>query len=50
MGWAMPAREPPVKIQVVLDNHSAHTSKETRAYLATKPNRFAFVFTPVHAS
>ena len=39
-----------VKIQVVLDNHSAHTSKETRAYLATKPNRFAFVFTPVHAS
>ena len=40
----------PVKIQVVLDNHSAHTSKETRAYLATKPNRFEFVFTPVHAS
>jgi len=41
---------PAVKIQVVLDNHSAHTSQETRAYLATKPNRFAFVFTPVHAS
>ena len=39
-----------MKIQVVLDNHSAHTSKETRTYLATKPNRFAFVFTPVHAS
>ena len=39
-----------VKIQVVLDNHSAHVSKETRRYLATKPNRFAFVFTPVHAS
>lgn len=41
---------PDVKIQVVLDNHSAHTSKETRAYLATVPNRFDFVFTPTHAS
>ncbi len=41
---------PAVKIQVVLDNHSAHTSQETRAYLATVPNRFAFVFTPTHAS
>jgi len=39
-----------VRIQVVLDNHSAHTSKETRAYLATVPNRFEFVFTPIHAS
>ncbi len=39
-----------MKIQVVLDNHSAHTSKETRAYVATKRNRFAFVFTPVHNS
>ncbi len=24
-------------IRVVLDSHSAHTSKETRAYLATRP-------------
>ena len=39
-----------VKIQVVLDNHSAHTSQDTRAYLATVPNRFEFVFTPKHAS
>ena len=39
-----------MKIQVVLDNHSAHTSQETRAYLATKPKRFEFVFPPVHAS
>ena len=39
-----------VKIQVVLDNHSAHTSPETRADLARKPNRFAFVCTPVHAA
>lgn len=33
-----------------LDNHSAHTSKETRAYLETKPGRFEFVFTPKHGS
>lgn len=38
------------KIVVLLDNHSAHRSKETKAYLATVPNRFLFVFTPVHAS
>lgn len=31
-------------------NHSAHTLKETRAYLTTVPNRFDFVFTPKHAS
>ncbi|WAH37037.1 IS630 family transposase [Alicyclobacillus dauci] len=38
------------KIQMILDNHSAHTSKETQAYLETVPNRFVFVFTPKHAS
>lgn len=37
-------------IRLVLDNHSAHTSKETRAYLATRPGRFVFVFTPKHGS
>lgn len=37
-------------IRVILDNHSAHISKETRAYLATVPNRFDFVFTPKHGS
>ena len=42
--------EPDLRIQVVLDNHSAHTSKETRAYLETVPNRFDFVFTPKHGS
>ena len=41
---------PEVKIQMILDNHSAHTSKETRAYLQSVPNRFEFVFTPKHAS
>ena len=37
-------------IRVILDNHSAHVSKETRDYLATVPNRFEFVFTPKHGS
>jgi len=37
-------------IRIVLDNHSAHISKETRHYLATVPNRFEFVFTPKHGS
>jgi len=38
------------KIKILLDNHSVHTSKETRAYLATVPERFEFVFTPKHGS
>src|SRR6266581_4553999 len=38
------------KIRLVLDNHSAHISKETRAYLQTMPQRFVFVFTPKHGS
>lgn len=38
------------RIRVVLDNHSAHISKETRSFLATLPNRFEFTFTPVHGS
>ena len=37
-------------IRLILDNHSAHTSKETRAYLAKNPGRFEFVFTPTHGS
>lgn len=37
-------------IRLVLDNHSAHTSKETQRYLATRPGRFEFVFTPKHGS
>lgn len=39
-----------VRIRLVLDNHSAHVSQETRAYLASTTNRFEFVFTPVHGS
>ncbi len=38
------------KIRIVLDNHSAHISKETRQYLASVPNRFEFIFTPKHGS
>lgn len=38
------------RIRVILDNHSAHISKETRAYLDGIPNRFEFVFTPKHGS
>ncbi len=35
---------------MVLDNHSAHISKETQAYLKKHPDRFEFVFTPKHGS
>ena len=38
------------KIRLILDNHSAHTSKETQEYLNKVPGRFEFVFTPTHGS
>jgi transposase len=41
---------PECTIRLILDNHSAHLSKETRAYLATRPNRFKYVLTPTHGS
>jgi transposase len=41
---------PGPRIRIVLDNHSAHIGKETRAFLATLPNRFEFTFTPKHGS
>ena len=38
-------------IKLILDNHSAHISKETKAWIATRPEgRFTFVFTPKHGS
>jgi transposase len=38
-------------IKLILDNHSAHISKETRGWLAEQPaGRFEFVFTPKHGS
>jgi transposase len=41
---------PELTLRVILDNHSAHISKETRAYLASRPNRFTYVHTPKHGS
>ena len=38
------------KLRLLLDNHSAHISKATRAYLSLHPQRFEFVFTPKHGS
>jgi transposase len=38
-------------IKLILDNHSAHISKEIRAWLdAQPPRRFEFTFTPKHGS
>ena len=38
-------------IKLILDNHSAHISKETKAWLADQPaHRFEFTFTPKHGS
>ncbi len=38
-------------IKLILDNHSAHISRETRAWLdARPPGRFEFTFTPKHGS
>jgi len=47
----MDAYYPPEStIRIVLDNHSAHISKETMNYLAAKPGRFIYVHTPKHGS
>jgi transposase len=38
-------------IKLILDNHSAHISRETQAWLAAQPaDRFEFTFTPKHGS
>lgn len=37
-------------IRLIMDNHSAHISKETKAFLASRPNRFQYVLTPKHGS
>ena len=42
---------PPAQtLRLILDNHSAHTSKQTQRYLAEKPQRFQFVFVPKHGA
>jgi len=38
------------RIRLLLDNHSAHLSKETQGWLSLHPHRFEFVFTPKHGS
>ena len=38
------------KLRIILDNHSAHISKETNEFLASVPDRFEFTYTPKHAS
>jgi len=45
------AYPPEMTLRLILDNHSIHTSKETRRYLDSMPEgRFMFVFTPKHGS
>jgi transposase len=45
------AKYPPeCTIRVILDNHSAHISKETHAFLSKHPNRFQYILTPKHGS
>ena len=45
------AYPPHTAIKLILDNHSAHISKETKAWLANQPpRRFEFTFTPTHGS
>ncbi len=45
------ARYPPeCTIRIILDNHSAHISKETQAFLSRHPNRFQYVLTPKNGS
>jgi transposase len=45
------AYPPRTAIKLILDNHSAHISRETRAWLDTRPaGRFEFTFTPKHGS
>ena len=38
------------RIRLLLDNHSAHISKETQSWLNLHAQRFEFVFTPKHGS
>jgi transposase len=45
---AYPAR---TAINLILDNYSAHITRETKAWLADQPvHRFEFTFTPKHGS
>ena len=53
IGWLsdLHRRYPPqCTIRIILDNHSAHISKETNEFLAKHPNRFQYILTPKHGS
>ena len=50
MGKIDAAYPPQIRIRLLLDNHSAHISKETQACLTLHPQWFEFVFTPKHGS
>src|ERR1700689_1399042 len=41
---------PDCTIRIILDNHSAHISKETQSFLSKHPNRFQYFLTPKHGS
>ena len=41
---------PEAVIRVVLDNYSAHISRESFSYMEMRPNRFEYVHTPKHGS
>jgi hypothetical protein len=47
--WTASIR-PIARIRLILDNHSAHISKETQTFLTMRPNRFKYVHTPTHGS
>ena len=46
LGTAAPDWPPKAMVRVVLDNHSAHISKETMVHLSRRPGRFAYAHTP----
>ena len=48
-GHAGPVPPPHLRIHLIMDNGSSHTSKATRAWLAAHP-RFTVTYTPKHAS
>jgi transposase len=51
VGAHRPPRQHGTAIHLILDNHSAHISRETKAWLAEQPaGRFKFTFTPKHGS
>lgn len=41
---------PRIVIKIILDNLRVHTGKKVLEYLAARPGRFDFTFTPKHAS